>query len=215
MAVAKGTMIVGTDMAIKGSIRNCRMIEIAGYVEGEISAQSLIIHEGGRFSGILRAEVAEVNGDFTGTASVKNLFRIGGGGSVSGNVRYGELAMERGAELTADVKNVPPSIFGDLDLTVDRGGAVIMTIADLTALDPDDVAAALTFAVSRPMNGHVELAAIPGRPVPTFTQAQLEAGQVAFRHNGSAGGLASFEVVVADHTGASSGAAKTVHVTVR
>ncbi len=215
MSQAKGVMFVGTDMAIKGAIRNCRVIEIAGYVEGEIAAQSLIIHEGGRFFGKLRAEEAEVHGIFNGQAFVKNLMKIGRVGSVTGNVQYGQLAMELGADLSADVRNVPPAIFGDLDLSVARGQAVQITTADLTAVDPDDSAGDLIYAITRPTHGFIELAVAPGQPAVAFTQADLEAGRVAFRHDGNGASTASFEVVVSDHTGATSGHPSTVHVTVR
>lgn len=215
MSAAKGVMFVGPDMAFKGSIRNCQVLEVAGYVEGEIAAQSLVIYEGGQIFGKLRAEEVQVFGIFNGKAFVKNLLRIGSGGSVSGNVQYGQLAMDIGADLEADVRNVPPTVFGDLDLSVTRGQAVQITLADLTAVDPDDAASALTYAVSHPANGYVELSEAPGTPVIAFTQADLDAGRVAFRHDGNGSGQASFEVVVSDAAGSSSGAPAKVHVTVR
>ena len=215
MTPAKGTIVVGRDMAIRGTVRNCREIEVYGYVEGEIAAQSVIIREGGRVFGKVRAGSAEVHGLLQGSAFVKDLMTIRNGGSVSGNIHYGQLAMEMGGDLSADVRNVPPAVFGDLDLTVARGHAVKITVADLTAVDPDDAAASLTYSVSSEDSGIVELAAAPEQPAASFTQADLEAGNVAFRHDGSATTLASFNVVVTDHTGASSGAPATIHVTVR
>ncbi len=211
----KGTIVVGRDMAIRGAVRNCREIEVYGYVEGEIAAQSVIIREGGRVFGKIRAGSAEVHGILQGTAFVKDLMTIRNGGSVSGNVQYGQLAMEIGGDLSADVRNVPPAIFGDLDLTVARGQAVKITVADLTAVDPDDSSASLTYTVSTALNGLIEQAAAPNQAVATFTQSDLEAGNIAFRHDGSTARVASFNVVVTDHAGASSGAPATVHVTVR
>ena len=215
MSAPKGTMVVHKDTAIKGAIRNCQLIEIYGYVEGEIAAQNLVIREGGKVFGRIRAEAAEVHGILQGNAFVKNLMTIGRVGSVTGNVQYGQLAMELGAELSADVRNVPPAIFGDLDLTVARGQAVRITVADLTAVDPDDGAASLTYTVSAPANGFVEMADAPNVAVITFTQADLEGNKVSFRHDGSMQTVASFNVIVTDHAGASSGAPATVHVTVR
>lgn len=215
MSAAKGTMIVGKDTAIRGAIRNCKQVEVYGYIDGEIATQMLIIREGGRVFGRIRAEAAEVHGAFQGTAFVKNLMTIRRAGSVSGNVQYGQLAMELGAELSADVRNVPPAIFGDLDLTVARGKAVRITTADLTAVDPDDAATSLTYTVSAPTNGFVELADAPNAAIDAFTQADLEGNKIAFRHDGSDMRVASFNVIVTDHTGATSGAPATVHVTVR
>jgi hypothetical protein len=123
--------------------------------------------------------------------------------------------MEMGGNLSAEVRNVPPTISGDLDLSVDKGKAVRITLQDLAALDPDDAAQHLTFTVSRAKNGFVTLATDPARPVSTFTQADLERGSVLFRHDGTDAAQASFDVVVADRAGATSGAAQTVKVAVR
>jgi hypothetical protein len=113
------------------------------------------------------------------------------------------------------MRNIPPSISGDLDLSVDKGKAVRITLQDLSALDPDDTAEQLTFTVSGVRNGFVTLATDPGRPVDAFTQADLEQGTVLFRHDGTDEPRASFAVVVADRAGATSGAAQTVNVAVR
>ncbi len=215
MSAAKGTMVVGRDTAILGVIRNCKQVEVYGYIDGEVAAQTLIVREGGRVFGKIRAESAEVHGVLQGTAVVKNLMSISRAGSVTGHVQYGHLAMELGAELSADVRNVPPAIFGDLDLTVARGKAVRITTADLTAVDPDDAATSLTYTISAPTNGLVEQVDAPNTAILVFTQADLENNKIAFRHDGSDKTVASFNVIVTDHTGATSGAPATVHVTVR
>ena len=146
---------------------------------------------------------------------VKNLIDIRSSGDVSGNVKYGKLALEMGGNLTAEMRNVPPSVGGDLNLEVGKGRAVPITLQDLTALDPDDAAKDLKFTVTKASNGFVALTASPKRAVSTFTQADLEAGRVSFMHDGSSGNAAGFDIVVADHTGATSGAARTVTVAVR
>ena len=107
------------------------------------------------------------------------------------------------------------SVLRDLDLSVDKGRAVRITLQDLSALDPDDTAEHLTFTVSQVRNGFVALATDPARPVDAFTQADLEQGTVLFRHDGTDEPRASFAVVVADRAGATSGAAQTVNVAVR
>ena len=107
-----GVLIVREDTAIKGDIRNCRQIEIYGYVEGDLAAQMLLIHRGGKFRGRAKTENAEVHGTLEGDVVVKHLINIRTSGTVVGNVRYGQLEMELGASLSAEVKNVPPSSFG-------------------------------------------------------------------------------------------------------
>ena len=208
-------LVISADTSLKGQVRNAGRIEIYGYVEGEIAGEHLIVQPGGRCYGTVMAGSADIHGTLQGEVQVKQLITIRTGASVTGNVQYGRLAMEMGGNLSAEVRNVPPTLAGDLDLSVDKGESVRITLQDLTALDPDDDAQHLTFTVSRAKNGFVTLLSDPNRPVATFTQADLERGTVLFRHDGTNTPHASFDVVVADHAGATSGAAQTVNVSVR
>jgi len=206
-----GVLIVREDTAIKGEIRNCRQLEVYGYVEGDIAAGNVLVHQGGRCYGNIKSESAEIHGDMQGDVVVKNLISIRSSGSVSGNVRYGKLALEQGGNLSAEVRNVPPSLSGDLDLAVSRGKSVRITQQDLTALDPDDTAQNLTFTISNARNGFITLAGAR-TPITRFTQADLANGKVSFTHDGTNTQAASFDVFVADRSGATSGAAQTVKV---
>ncbi|WP_037242163.1 polymer-forming cytoskeletal protein, partial [Rhodomicrobium udaipurense] len=167
--------IIQEDTIIKGKIRNCRQMEIHGYVEGELAAESVIIHQGGTFFGTLKTDQADVAGSLQGEVFVKNLISIRSTGAVNGNVRYGQLAMEMGADLSAELRNVPPKLAGDLDIAVKRGRSVVITTADITAIDPDDSAEELSYSVSNVSNGIVALASNAGISVDRFTQADIEA----------------------------------------
>jgi cytoskeletal protein CcmA (bactofilin family) len=208
-------LIIREDTFLKGEIRNAGRIEVFGYVEGDIAADLLIVQPGGRCFGKVKVDSADVRGQLQGDVLVRQLISIRGTGEVTGNVKYGRLSMELGGLLTAEMRNIPPSISGDLDLSVDKGRAVRITLQDLSALDPDDTAEHLTFTVSQVRNGFVALATDPARPVDAFTQADLEQGTVLFRHDGTDEPRASFAVVVADRAGATSGTAQTVNVAVR
>ena len=215
MSDNRGVLVIGEDAILKGEIRNCREIEIYGYVEGKLDAGRVVVHPQGRLYGTVKVETADIAGEMQGDVRVKQLISIRQSGSVTGNVKYGRLAMEEGAELAATVRNVPPSLSGDLDLAVVKGRSVRITTADLTAVDPDDHAANLTFSVTNAAGGIITFASAPGQPVSTFTQADLEQGKVYFAHDGSANDTARFDVMVADKAGATSGKAQTVNVAVR
>jgi cytoskeletal protein CcmA (bactofilin family) len=210
-----GLLVVREDTIIKGEVRNCRQIEIFGYVEGKVTADTVLIHHGGRCYGTLRSESAEVSGTLQGNVYVKSLINIRSSAEVSGNVQYGALAMEVGGNLSAQVRNVPPTLAGDFTITVDRGRSVRIELEDLNALDPDDAASELIFKVSEATNGFVALASAERQPVSQFSQADLAAGSVLFSHSGAPGKTASFKVLVRDHAGASSGPPQAVAVIVR
>jgi cytoskeletal protein CcmA (bactofilin family) len=211
-----GVLIVTEDTVIRGvrELRNCRQLEVFGYLEGDVAAKSVLVHPNGRLFGKVKSDNAEIHGTLQGDVVVKNLIDIRSSGNVSGNIQYGKLALEVGGNLSAEVRNVPPTLAGDLQLEVAKGGSVPITLQDLNALDPDDNAKDLKFAISNARNGYVVLASAPRRAVSAFTQADLEFGQVAFVHNGRGTDQASFDIVVADRSGATSGTPQTVKVTV-
>jgi len=97
--------------------------------------------------------------------------------------------------------NDPPAIVGDLAIAVNEGQSVVITTADLNEADPDDSGAALTYAVSATNHGDV---LVNGLMATSFTQADLEAGLVRFRHDGSETTDASFTVTLTDAGGLSS-----------
>lgn len=207
--------VIQKDTIIKGDIRNCRQIDIYGYVEGKLAAESVLIHQDGTFYGTLKTDSADVQGTLQGDVFVNRLINIRASGSVNGNIQYGSLAMEMGANLSAHLRNVPPRIAGDLDLTVGRGQAVGVTTEDLSAVDPDDSATDLVYTVSNAVNGHVAMSTSRKTAVTQFTQADIETNKIIFVHDGSPTDTASFDIVVKDASGATSGAAQTVKVTVK
>lgn len=195
---------IGADLVVKGRIRRCRSLDVHGYVEGGVEADELRIQPGGRVFGVVRADRLEVHGQLQGDVAVRSLILIGATGKVVGNVRYGQLALQPGGELSADVRNVPPEVHGDFQIAVRRGRSVPITLADLNAVDPDNAATEISFAVSELAGGYIANGTAPDAPIDAFTQAQLASGTVIFVHDGGTGGSGGFVVVVTDTAGASS-----------
>lgn len=215
MSDNRGVLIIGEDAVLKGEVKSGQRIEIWGYVEGGVSASEVIVQEGGKLFGNVNADTAEIRGTIQGDVRVLQLIQIKSTGHAAGKIKYGRLAMEEGGELTAHVRNIPPTLGGDLDLTVSRGRSVRITTADLNALDPDDKPENLTFHISNASGGWVARSSDPAQSVATFSQADLEGGQVYFAHDGSDASKARFDVEVTDVSGASSGRPQTVNVAVR
>ena len=215
MSNQPGTMVIMEHTSVSGNISNCRHLEVHGYIDGEIRADRIVVHETGRLYGRIDVSDIEVQGELQGEVVVTNLIKIGRVGSVSGNVVYGQLAVEPGGNLSADVRNVPPKVAGDLDVTVRRGQSVRITPMDLTAIDPDDSAQQLKFSVSNPASGFVAQTGATTVPLQAFTQAELQSGNIVFVHDGSQGAKASFDVTVTDSKGATSGQPQTVNVNVQ
>jgi cytoskeletal protein CcmA (bactofilin family) len=215
MPDTRGLLIIGEGAVLKGDVKSGRHVEIWGYVEGGVNATEVVVQEGGKLFGQVKSETAEIRGAVQGDVRVQQLIVIRSTGAASGTIKYGRMSMEEGGELTASVRNIPPSSGGDLDLTVSKGRSVRITLADLNALDPDYKPEDLTLNVWGAANGFVALETELKRPVTSFSQADLESGRVYFAHDGSNAETARFDVTVTDLSGASSGPAKTVNVAVR
>lgn len=209
-----GIVVINGDTAFEGSVRNCKRLEIFGYVQGDVTAGELIVHDGGNFFGQAKTLSADISGTVQGDIVVEGLIRIHPSGVVAGNVHYGRLAMEQGAHLSAEVRNVPPRLMGDFEITVLRGRSTRITTADITAVDPDDKASDLVFTVSNQTFGTVAVTGVASSNG-HFTQADLLGGRVVFKHDGSSSLAASFDVLVADKSGATSGVPQTVKVIVK
>lgn len=207
--IAKETIVEGEIEAKDGTI------DVFGLVNGKLNTNRLVIHPEGKVVGNIDAVDILANGLLQGEVRARGLIDIGTTGSVNGDIRYGKLAMKEGGELSADLRNIPPTLGGDLKLAVAKGKAVRLTTRDLTAIDPDDKPSDLTFAVSEMKNGFVVSLANPKVPAAHFTQEELEKGTIVFVHDGKDSRSASFRVAVTDKAGASSGAPRTVEVDVR
>lgn len=214
MSAADGHMTIMPGTHLTGQIRGGHRVEIRGTADGSIVTQHLIVAPGGSFDGSIRVDSAEIHGKLRGDVSVRNLLSIKATGDVEGKIEYGQLALEAGANLAADVRNVPPELAGDFELEVARGGSVAITPEDLNATDQDDGADALTYTAANLLNGHIATTKAQQAALDQFTQAQINAGEILFVHSGAPTAIAGFDVTVADAAGATAGPMRPVLVRV-
>ena len=124
------------------------------------------------------------------TASLNDLGNTGAGGPLA----------SPGANVALNVTLVNDApVFGSVTLSVDPGGAVVLTSANLSATDVDDAWASLVFFIGNLQNGFFELVGNPGVAVTSFTQGQVGAGAVRFVQSVPSG-APSYVVFVTDGT---------------
>ena len=214
MATDRGKAVIGADLVIYGDLRNAEDVDVLGTVIGMVDSDRVTIHSTGRVAGTLNAGTADVSGRLEGRVRVRQLISIGEAGIVRGDVRYGQLALAPGGDLDASVRNVPPELDGDFEMTVRRGRATMVTPSDLSASDAEDGAAQLTYHVSNLQHGFLVLSGAPRTAVESFSQADIAEGRVSFVHDGDEQEIAGFDVMVTDSQGAASGAPRRVTVAV-
>jgi cytoskeletal protein CcmA (bactofilin family) len=99
---------VGRGITLSGDINSCQKLYIEGIVEANLtSCRDLDIAESGLFKGSTSIEEAEVSGRFEGDLTVRKRLLIKATGRVSGTIRYGQLEIERGGQISGDIQAQP------------------------------------------------------------------------------------------------------------
>ncbi len=97
-------LVVGAGIELKGEVKGCKTIEVDGDLDATVaSSEHLVIGADGSFRGACEVETADIAGSFDGTLSVRGRLLVRGTGAVKGDIRFGELEIERGGELSGNV----------------------------------------------------------------------------------------------------------------
>ncbi|MDX5366882.1 MAG: polymer-forming cytoskeletal protein [Alphaproteobacteria bacterium] len=102
-AAPAANLHVGRGLKLEGKIQSCDSLVIEGDVQATIESGTLTITESGEVRGDATVEEAEVNGKFDGTLTVKKCLTINSSGRVTGKVRYGELKVEQGGQVSGEI----------------------------------------------------------------------------------------------------------------
>ncbi len=96
-------MSVGPGIQLKGEISNCATLVVEGDVDATLDGKALEIVQRGVFCGTARVESADIHGRFEGDLTVSGLLCVESNGSVSGKLRYGQLEVAVGGELSGEI----------------------------------------------------------------------------------------------------------------
>ncbi|MGE0753858.1 MAG: polymer-forming cytoskeletal protein [Alphaproteobacteria bacterium] len=103
---SRRVLTVGNDILLKGEIATCDRLVIEGKVDATLNdVHTVEIAEHGSFKGSANIEDAEISGLFEGDLIVRNRLVIYSTGKVRGTITYGEIEIERGGELTGEIKS--------------------------------------------------------------------------------------------------------------
>jgi len=101
-------LIVGREISLSGEITACDRLVVEGSVEANLAnCRDIDIAESGLFKGSASIDDAEVRGRFEGTLNVRRRLLIRATGKVTGNVRYGQIEIECGGQISGDVQAQP------------------------------------------------------------------------------------------------------------
>lgn len=90
--------VIGPDVRVVGDIITQGEMQIDGQVEGDITCARLVIGEGGRIIGAVRADTVRIHGHVTGTI-VADAVKIAKTAQVIGDVTHETMEMEAGGHV--------------------------------------------------------------------------------------------------------------------
>lgn len=100
-------LFVGVNIKLRGvEITDCDVLVIEGHVEASVQSKLMQIAKPGTLKGTATIDVAEINGEFTGELTARSRLVVQGTGRVSGTIRYGQLIVAEGGEVSGDVKPI-------------------------------------------------------------------------------------------------------------
>ena len=101
-------LIVGREITLSGEITSCDMLIVEGSVEANLTnCRDVEIAESGLFKGSASIEDAEIRGRFEGNLVVRKRLLIKASGRVSGTIRYGQIEIECGGQISGDIQAQP------------------------------------------------------------------------------------------------------------
>src|SRR5262245_34850679 len=104
---AGSKLFVGTNIKLKGvEISDCDVLVIEGQVEATILSHTMQISKPGTLKGNATIDVAEIQGEFSGELTARKRLVVHGSGRVCGTIRYGQLIVSEGGEVSGDVKRI-------------------------------------------------------------------------------------------------------------
>ena len=130
-------MVMTTDQAI-----HCQTLRVLGTLEATVYAQRITIAEGARVMGSVRANEAEIRGEFDGSLHVRGEVAIHNTASIFGKIRALELTIAKDALVhAADIKRVVPRVFEGVDQNQINGrrfddgySSMCMTVSQVSAV---------------------------------------------------------------------------------
>src|ERR1044071_1241507 len=98
--VEPDTLYVGKGVCVKGDLSVPGVVVVDGEVEGSVSARAVWVSPTGSIKGTIVAAEAEIHAAISELVEIKQLLVIHATGRVTGDVRYGELQLEKGAVIS-------------------------------------------------------------------------------------------------------------------
>lgn len=139
--IEPNALYIGQGVSVKGDIVVSNIVVVDGSAEGNVTARAIWVGQSGAIKGKVVATEAEIHGTISETIEVKQLLFVRATGRVAGDVRYGELHVEKGAIIAGT--------FSSIDLQSDKKEPMVEQLLG----KPERPTVMRRIEPSRPRNG--------------------------------------------------------------
>ncbi len=101
-----GSLLVGEGVFMKGSMQVPGTASIDGKLEGELSADTVIVQNNGSMDGRTTANHVRVAGSLTNTTVANKSLVVESSGLIGGSITYNELEIKKGGQLQGNIYKV-------------------------------------------------------------------------------------------------------------
>lgn len=100
-------LVVGPNIKMKGvEVTDCDTLVVEGDIEASLDSRLVQIKENGLFKGSAGMDIAEIWGTFEGDLTARKQLIIHPTGRVTGYIRYAQIKVEEGGEISGEVSTL-------------------------------------------------------------------------------------------------------------
>jgi len=100
-------LVVGRDIRLTGEITACDKLIVEGHVEVVLPGAGIMeIAPSGFFKGKAEVQEADISGRFEGDLIAHERLVVRAGGRITGTIRYGNIVIESGGEISGDMQTI-------------------------------------------------------------------------------------------------------------
>lgn len=99
----KGNLIIGEGVTVTGTFVIPNKAVINGSLNGELTADEIMVGKAGKLTGKITARNADIHGETHDTLTIANHLILRSTGKIHGRATYGELEIERGGLVSGTV----------------------------------------------------------------------------------------------------------------
>jgi len=93
------SVVIGDGVVVKGTFTVPAKAVINGVIEGDLTAEEVLVGPTGKITGRVSAKVLDVRGELHNTIISEKSLIVRATGKIAGKVQYSEIEIEKGGEI--------------------------------------------------------------------------------------------------------------------